>query len=47
MYLGVGPRTDVALPLSIQLLHLDQACEEDFIRYLTDAHSSSVGDEKG
>ena len=32
----MGPRTDEALPRSIQLLHLDQACVEDFIRDLVE-----------
>ena len=40
----MGPRTDGALSRSIQLLHLDQACVEDFISNLADGHSSSLGD---
>ena len=42
----MGPRTDEALPRSIQLLHLDQAFVKDIIRNLTYRHVFTVGDDK-
>ena len=42
---GVGYAPE-GLSLSIQLLHLDQACVEHFISNLADGHVCTVGDDK-
>ena len=41
MYIRVWPNLSCAIPLRIKLLHLDQACVEDFISNLTDGHFPS------